>query len=444
MTLSIAIVGAGPSGFYAAEALIKRDLGCHVDILESLPTPFGLIRFGVAPDHEKTKRVSRSYEKTALDEAVRYFGNVEVGRDIGLDKLRELYDAVILAVGAPLDRELGVPGGDLPGVVGSAEFVGWYNGHPDFRDLEPNLECRAVAIIGNGNVALDVARVLAKTPSEMAGTDLPDYAAKAIQASPVADIHIIGRRGPNEAKWTNVELREMGRLDDAVPLLDPAVLPEAVAGEMSARDRRLKEKNLATLRSFPEVAAAGKSKRIHFAFCARPVEVLGAERVEALRLERTRVEDGRAVGCNEFFEIPCGLVVASIGYRSRPIAGVPFDERLGVIANRKGRVAPGIYAVGWAMRGPSGVIGTNKPDADLVAGHIEADLTPTGKPGRAGLERYLDDQGVAWVSYEDWKRIEAAEVAAASPKAPRKKLIRIKDMLAVLDRLPEPRARSAT
>ena len=444
MTLSIAIVGAGPSGFYAAEALIKRDLDCRIDILESLPTPFGLIRFGVAPDHEKTKRVSRSYEKTALDEAVQYFGNVEVGRDIDLDKLRELYDAVILAIGAPLDRALDVPGGDLKGVVGSAEFVGWYNGHPDFRDLDPDLDCESVAIVGNGNVALDVARVLAKTPAEMAKTDLPEYAAEAIHSSPIGDIYIFGRRGPNEAKWTNVELREMGRLQDAVPLLDPAVLPEAVSGEMSARDRRLKEKNLATLKSFPEVAAAGKSKRIHFEFFARPVEVLGSERVEALRLERTRVEDGQAVGSDEFFEIPCGLVVASIGYRSRPVPGVPFDERRGVIVNRKGRVAPGLYAVGWAMRGPSGVIGTNKPDAELVAGHIEADLAPAGKPGRRGLERYLDDRGVTWVSYDDWKQIEAAEIAAAGPEAPRKKLIRIKDMLAVLDRLPERRAQSGT
>ncbi len=444
MTLNVAIVGAGPSGFYAAEALIKRDLDCRIDILESLPTPFGLIRFGVAPDHEKTKRVSRSYEKTALDEAVRYFGNVEVGRDIGLEKLRELYDAVILAVGAPLDQELAVPGGDLRGVVGSAQFVGWYNGHPDFRDLDPDLDCGAVAIIGNGNVALDVARILAKTSAEMAATDLPDYAAKVIHAAPIRDIYIFGRRGPNEAKWTNVELREMGRLKDAVPALDAALLPESVGGEMSERDRRLKEKNLATLKSFPDVAATGKGKRIHFEFYARPVEVLGTDRVEGLRLERTRVEHGKAVGSNEFFEIACGLVVASIGYRSRPISGVPFDDRRGVIENRKGRVAPGLYAVGWAMRGPSGVIGTNKPDADLVAGHIEADLAPTGKPGRPGLMRYLEDHRVAWVSYEDWKQIESAEMAAATPEAPRKKLIRIKDMLAVLDRLPERRAQSGT
>ena len=433
MTISVAIVGAGPAGFYTAEALLKLGLDCRIDIIECLPTPYGLIRFGVAPDHQGTKRVSRAYERTAMSDRVSYFGNVEIGRDITLRELRGLFDAVVLAVGAPLDRTLNIPGGDKRGVYGSAEFVGWYNGHPDFRDLEPDLTCGGVAVIGNGNVALDVARVLVKTSAEMATSDLPEPVGRLIHAAPITDVHLIGRRGPLEAKWTNVELREMGRLADCVPLVDEGQLPDAVEGEMSARDRRLKEKNLASLRSFLSVGSAGKRKRLHFNFFANPVEVLGGARVEGLRLERTELIDGRARGTGKLFDIPCGAVVASIGYRSRPLEGVPFDERKGVIANRKGRVGRGLYVVGWAMRGPSGVIGSNKPDADLVAGHIKDDLPAGRKPGRAGLEDVLDERGLRWVSYDDWQRIDAAEIEAASTEAPRKKLIRIKDMLSVLE-----------
>lgn len=433
--VSIAIVGAGPSGFYAAEALLARGLDCRIDILESLPTPYGLIRFGVAPDHEHTKRVVRSYERTAQDKRVHYYGNVSLGDDLTVRELRALYDAVILAVGASLDRKLAVEGGALPGVYGAAEFVGWYNGHPDFLDHEPDLDTEAVAIIGNGNVALDVARVLVKTPEEMLGTDLPDFAARAIHGAPIRDVYLIGRRGPLEAKWTNVELREMAKLADCQPLVDPTQLPDKVEGEMSSRDRRLKERNLATLRSFLEVKPAGKRKRLHFLFYARPLAVLGSERVEGLRLERTRVESGRTIGLGESFELPCGAVVAAIGYRSRPIEGVPFDDKRGVVANRQGRVAKGLYVVGWAMRGPTGVIGSNKSDADLVAEHVAADLSAGNKPGRPALEELLEERAVAWVSFEDWKRIEAAEIAEAEHDAPRRKLIRIRDMLEVLQKV---------
>ena len=442
MTLSVAVIGAGPSGFYTAEALLKRGLDCQIDILEGLPTPYGLIRAGVAPDHQSTKRVTRAYERTARHEQVAYFGNVEIGRDIALDELRANYDAVVLAIGAPLDRGLDIPGGDKRGVHGAAAFVGWYNGHPDFRDLVPDLNCDAVAIIGNGNVALDVARVLVKTPREMAKTDMPDYAAAAIHGAPIRDVHLLGRRGPVEAKWTNVELREMGELEDCRVVLDPDQLPDRVAGKWSARDRRLREKNLETLRGFLGQPPDGKHKRLHFAFYAKPVEVLGGDRVTGLRLERTRVEDGRVVDTGETFDLACGLVVAAIGYRAQPIAGVPYDECRGIVSNRQGRVAPGLYVVGWAKRGPSGVIGSNKPDADLIASHVAADLAPQGegagegtgdgKPGRAGLQALLAERGVAWVSFADWLAIEAAEIAAAPAGAPRQKLIRIKDMLAVL------------
>lgn len=434
MPVSVAIIGAGPAGFYTAEALVKSGLDCLIDIVEGLPTPYGLIRSGVSPDHEKTKRVTRAFERTALGERVGYYGNVMVGRDLSVEELRGLYDAVVVAVGAPLDRPLGIPGDDKRGVLGAAAFVGWYNGHPEFCDLDPDLNTAQVAVVGNGNVALDVARILVKTPAEMAASDLPDYAAAAIHGAPITDVHVFGRRGPVEAKWTNVELREMGKLADALPLLDPAQLPAAVEGEMSERDRRLAEKNLATIRDFQEIDPVGKHKRLHFTFFASPVEVLGGARVAGLRLEKTRLEAGRAVGTGETFEVPCGLVVTSIGYRSAPLAGLPFDEARGVVLNQAGRVAEGLYAVGWVKRGPSGVIGSNKPDGDGAARQIAEDLAEGCKPGRPALESLLAERGAPWVGFADWKRIEAAEIAAAMPGAPRRKLIRVKDMLAVLDR----------
>ncbi|NIA68937.1 FAD-dependent oxidoreductase [Pelagibius litoralis] len=436
MPYSVAIIGAGPSGFYTAEALLKSSLDYRIDLIEGLPTPFGLVRFGVAPDHQSTKRVARTYDRTAADEAVRYYGNVEVGRDVRLEELRSLYDAVVVAVGAPLDRELKIPGGDKPGVYGSAAFVGWYNGHPAHRDLAPDLDTDSVAIIGNGNVALDIARVLVKTPAEMATTDLPDYAAEVLHSAPVRDVYLIGRRGPLDSKFTNVELREMARLEDCVPLVDPGQLPEGPAPEAGEREQRLQAKNLDTLRGFAGLSAAGKRKRVHFKFFSRPLEVLGGDRVEALRLEKTRVEAGHAVGTGETFDLQCGAVMAAIGTRAQPLEGIPFDRNKGVVTNRHGRVAKGLYVVGWARRGPTGVIGTNKPDADEIARHIETDLAgaQTAKPGRVALEDLLDERGAAWIGYDGWKEIEAAEVDAAAPGMPRKKLSRVAEMLAVLDR----------
>jgi ferredoxin--NADP+ reductase len=436
MPVSIAIIGAGPGGFYAAESLVKSGLDCAIDLIEGLPVPYGLIRFGVAPDHEHTKRVTRAYERTAKGEAVRYNGNVEIGRDLSLAGLRAIYDVVVLAIGAPLDRGLEIPGADKKGIHGSAAFVGWYNGHPDFCELDPDLKVENAAIIGNGNVALDLARVLVKTPAEMAKTDLPSELAQAIHGSPIKDVHIFGRRGPNEAKWTNVELREMSKLEDARPVVDLAQIPDGVEGKLSARDRRLKEKNLATIQAFPEVAPAGRTKSVHFEFFASPVEVLGGERIEALVLERTKLENGRAVSTGETFQVPCGLLISAIGYRTKVMEGLVYDETRGIVQNNDGRVAAGLYAVGWAKRGPTGVIGSNKPDGNLLARQVAADFSEGGKPGRAALEDLLTERRVRWVRFADWKAIEAAEIAAAPPGAPRRKLIRVNDMLAVLDRLP--------
>jgi ferredoxin--NADP+ reductase len=372
-----------------------------------------LIRFGVAPDHQNTKRVTRAYERALGGERVRYFGNVQIGRDLSLKELRGMYDAVVLAVGAPHDRRLNVPGGDKAGVYGSAEFVSWYNGHPYFRDLNPN--------------------VLVKTPHEMASSDLPTYAAKAIHNAPIRQVHVFGRRGPVEAKFSNLELRELGRLEDAVPVVDPDDLPHSLPEGLSPRDHRVKGKNLDTLRAFAALEAKGRRKRLHFGFFAKPVEVLGGTRVEALRMEHTRLDAGRAVGTGEFFEVPCGAVIAAVGYRAKALEGVPLDEQRGVVVNRDGRVAKGLYVVGWAKRGPSGVIGTNKPDGDLIAKQILADLPNGAKSSSPPLEELLEERGIRWVSFEDWTAIDAAERAAAPGEAPRRKLIEVEDMLAVLD-----------
>ena len=435
MTVRVAIVGSGPSGFYTADALIKSGVDCEIDVIDRLPTPFGLIRAGVAPDHQKTKNVSRAYEKTALNDSVAYFGNVDVGQDVGIEDLKGLYDAVVLAIGSPYDRKLGVPGEDKKGVFGSADFVGWYNGHPDFRDLEPDLNTKAVVVIGNGNVAIDCARVLVKTPDEMSTTDIATHAADAIHAAPLEDVYMVGRRGPVEAKFTNVELREMGELQECTPIIDAAKIPGEVPTEeeMSDRDRRLKDKNLGTLRSFVDAEPAGRKRRVHFQFYASPVEILGEDMVEGIRLEKTEVRDGRAVGTGETYDIPCGIVIPAIGYQGQPLDGVPFDERNGVIQNDEGRVSEGVYAVGWIRRGPTGVIGTNKHDGDAASRQIQEDCTDGGKAGRAGLKDLLTEKSVRWVDYSDWQKIDEAEKSAAAEGAPRRKLTRIPEMLAVLD-----------
>jgi ferredoxin--NADP+ reductase len=432
MPVSVAIVGSGPAGFYTAEALLQGSGDVRIDIIERLPTPFGLIRAGVAPDHQTTKMVARKFETTALREIVHYYGNVEIGRDVHLNELRDMYDAVVLAVGSPKDRPLGIPGEGKRGVYGSGAFVGWYNGHPDFRDLDPDLDTPAAVVIGAGNVALDVARVLVKSESEMAVSDLTDYAAEAIRPSAISDVYVLGRRGPAEAKFTNVELREMGRLESAVPQVDPGQIPVRV-GDLDGRDRRLAEKNLNTLREFAARRPDDKAKRVHLKFYAAPVEILGDDTVEAVRTERTRVENDRAIGTGEFEDIDCGLVVAAIGYRASRIEGVPFDPERGLIPNDDGRIAPGLYAVGWAKRGPTGVIATNRPDGAACAEQIGVDFPCGIKPGRTALERMLTKRNVRTVSYDDWQRIDAAEVASATGCAPRRKFSTLREMLAVLD-----------
>jgi ferredoxin--NADP+ reductase len=432
VTITVAIIGSGPSAFYTAEALAKSCADLRVDMIERLPAPFGLIRYGVAPDHESTRRVSRAFDRTARGPNIRFFGNVEVGRDVALDGLREMYDAVVLAVGAPHDRKLGIPGENLKNVFGSADFVGWYNGHPDFRALNPDLKIKAACVVGVGNVALDVARLLVRTRQELAETDMPDYAVEALAGSDVTDVYLLGRRGPAEAAFTIGELREMGELSQASPVVDPAQLP-ANLDHLSEDDRRVQGKLVELLKTFPGLQQ-DKPKRVHFRFFAAPREVLGQGRVAGLKVERTKVEGGRAVGTGEIYEIPCGLVVAAIGYRSPKIEGGMFDDAKGLYANAAGRVAPGLYAVGWAMRGPSGVIGTNKIDGQTVAAHILADIKAGARPGRAALEQALGKAGAKITSYDDWLKLDAEEVKRARPKSPRGKFTSVAEMLAFLGR----------
>ena len=437
MGLAICIVGSGPSGFYTAESVLEKWADCTVDIVEKLPTPYGLIRYGVAPDHAKTKTVSKSYEKLALDPRVRFFGNVEVGKDVSVAELRQRYDAVVLATGCSTDKKLGIKGDDKKGVLGVASFVNWYNGLPAARDLKPDLATERVVVIGIGNVAVDVARVLVKTPEEMAATDLMEHAAQVIHKAPIQHVTMVGRRGPLHAQFTNVELREMGHLKDAAAIVDPAQLPAAISddakAEFSERQLRLIQRNIDTLREFTKIEPGGRRKRVHFIFFSNPVEILGGERVAGVRFEKTRVEKGRATGTGEFFEIECGLVIPAIGYYSLPVPGVPFEG--GKAVNKEGRIEPGLYAVGWIKRGPSGVIGTNKPDGDAAAEQIAADTQNKGaaKPGRAGLEALLAERKLRVVSFADWKRIEAAEAVRAAPPAPRRKFATVAEMLAALD-----------
>ena len=434
MSRTIAVVGSGPGGMYAVQGLLDKLPDCRVDVIERLPSPFGLIRGGVAPDHQKTKRVSKAYERTLSDERVRYLGNVEVGRDVSVTELLGMYDAVVLAYGAPHDNRLGVAGEDLNNVFGSNAFVGWYNGHPDFKDLNPDLDVDSAVIIGVGNVALDVARVLAKTKKEMSITDLVPFAAEATQASPVKDVYMLGRRGPVEAAFTNVELREMGELENAAPVMNPDHLPgKIVADYMSDRDLRLREKNVETMRSFLDVSPEGKDKRVHFGFFLSPVEILGENRVEGVRCERTTVDaNGEVQGTGEMVDIPAQIVITCIGSRAFPIDNLPFNDDWGIVENEDGKVSDRLYAVGWLKRGASGTIGTNKNDSLEVVDKLIAELDGAERDGCKSLDVHLSEKGVRVVTFEEWQIIDRLEIEAAPEGAPRKKFITPDEMIAAL------------
>jgi ferredoxin--NADP+ reductase len=432
--LRVAVVGSGPAGFYAAAALFASDLDVEVDMIERLPTPWGLVRLGVAPDHPNIKSVSRAFEKTALNPGFRFFGNVEIGKDVAHDELAGLYDAVVYSVGAQTDRQLGIPGEDLPGSWPATAFVAWYNGHPDFQGLSFDFSGERVVVIGNGNVALDVARMLALTPEELAPTDTTDAAIEAINGSGIREILVVGRRGPVQAAWTPVEVGELGELVGADVIVDPAdlELDAASAAELEASPPTVR-RNVEHLREYATRVPAGKPRAIRLRFFSSPIAIHGGDKVEAIELVRNDLVDGRAVPTEEREMIPCGVVFRSVGYQGVALAGVPFDEGSATIANEGGRVEPGLYAAGWIKRGPSGVIGTNKKDATetvaLLVEDAHAGLLPPR--GEGTLEALLEERGVEAVMYAGWEAIDSAERIAGEPHGrPRIKLCTWADLLA--------------
>lgn len=443
-TERIAIVGAGPAGFYAAEQLLKEDL--EVDLYDALPTPFGLVRAGVAPDHPKIKSVTRAYSKTARKEGFRFFGGVSLGDHVTRAELLERYHGVIYAFGSATDNRLGIPGEDLEGSHAATEFVAWYNAHPDFADREFDLSARRAVVVGNGNVAIDVARMLVLEPDEVSVTDTADHAIEAFGAAGVEEVVLLGRRGPAQAAFTNPELRELGELTRADVIVDPADLeldPDSEAWLASEDAHTTNRKNVEILRDYASREPKGHSHRVVLRFLRSPLEILGDEegRVRGLRVTVNRIErrdDGRlaAVPTGEEEQIECGLVLRSIGYRGEPASDVPFDPERGLIRNEGGRVLdddgeplPGEYATGWIKRGPSGVIGTNKKDsaettANLLADREAGRLNQPSQPDPEAIEPWLRERVPGLCTWGCWEAIDAHETAAGEAQGrPRAKLV---------------------
>ena len=436
--LRVAVVGSGPAGFYATGQLLAHDPAVEVDLFDRLPTPWGLVRLGVAPDHPKIKSVSRAFEKIALRPGFRFFGNVEIGRDVTHEELTRLYDAVIYTVGSQTDRRMGIPGEDLPGSWPATAFVAWYNAHPDFQGLPFDLSARRAVVIGNGNVAVDVARMLALTADELASTDTADDAIAAILGSGIEEIVVLGRRGPAQAAFTTPELIELTELAGADLIIDPADLElDPVSLAALEEDTALARRNLEVLREAAATPPHGKPKRVVIRFCVSPVAIRGGEAVEEIEVvsnELVADELGRisAVATDRKEVIPCGLVLRSVGYRGVAIPGVPFDEGRAAIPNRGGRVVddegsavPGLYCAGWIKRGPSGVIGTNKKDAaetvDLLLEDAEAGLLR--RDDATDIATLLADRGVTPVTDAGWQAIDAVERARGETQGrPRVKL----------------------
>jgi ferredoxin/flavodoxin---NADP+ reductase len=441
-----AIVGAGPSGFYTADQLLKA--GFAVDVYDALPTPYGLVRAGVAPDHPKIKSVIRVYAKTAMHESFRFFGGVSLGMDISREDLLARYDVVVYAVGTSTDNRLGIPGEDRPGSHPATDFVAWYNGHPHYADHMFDLNGGRAVVVGNGNVAIDVARMLVLDPTELAPTDTADHALQAFGMAGVTDVVLLGRRGPAEAAFTNPELRELGELERADVIVDPAQL-EGV--EVPEDGDTTKRRNVEILREYARRTPAGKSHRLELRFLRSPVEVLGEGEdgpVTGVRVAINRLtagDDGRvrAEPTGETEDIACGLVLRSIGYRGTPLAGIPFDERRGLIRNDAGRVLDddgvcrGEYVVGWIKRGPTGVIGTNKKDAADTVAKILQDAE-AGALGRSDPALSDSDAVAAWltervpehVTWSGWEMIDAYEAKLGEPmRRPRVKLVHLAELL---------------
>ncbi|MCX6411367.1 MAG: FAD-dependent oxidoreductase [Actinobacteria bacterium] len=445
----IAVIGAGPAGFYATGHLLDAEATIEVDLFDRLPTPWGLVRAGVAPDHPKIKAVSKVFEKIAAKPGFRMFGNVEIGRDISHAQLMEHYDAVIYSYGAQADRRMGIPGEDLIGSIPATAFVAWYNGHPDFYNLDPDLQVDRAVVIGNGNVAVDVARMLVLAPEELAPTDTGDHAIEQFSKSTISDVVIAGRRGPLQAAYTNPELLELGELQIADVIIDPAeaaldALSQTDFAEASKPDQR----NVETVLEYAQRSRTTKPRTVTLRYLLSPLELRGDGRVEEIVMVRNRLErsdDGsiRAVATDQTETIPCGLVLRSVGYRGLPVEGVPFDEKRCVIPHAEGRAldatgkpVPGVYCTGWIKRGPSGVIGTNKKDAVETAGALLEDLAAgrlhdAPSPTLEAIEVLVADHRPEAIEYGHWESIDAHERALGDPHGrPRIKLCSWDELLA--------------
>lgn len=444
----VAVVGSGPAGFYAAGHLLAAELAVEVDLFERLPTPWGLVRLGVAPDHPKIKTVSKAFEKIAAKPGFRFLGNVEIGGDLTSAELAGLYDAVVYTVGAQTDRRLGIPGEELPGSIPATALVAWYNGHPDFADLDVDLSGERAVVIGAGNVAIDVARMLVLTEEELRVTDTADAAIEAIAGAGLREVVMLARRGPAQAAFTTPEVIELQELAGADAIVDPAELVLDAASAAAVPGDTNAERNLAALATIAAMPVTGKPRRLQVRFCVSPVEILGNGKVEAIVIERNRLEadeQGRiqAVPTGERETIPCSLVLRSVGYRGIAIDGVPFDERAGTIANREGRIVdadgadvPGAYCAGWIKRGPSGVIGTNKKCATETVDGLLADVAEGRLAGGTAasaehVSALLAERGVEVVTSEGWAAIDSVELARGAEQGrPRVKLARWDELLA--------------
>ncbi|GAB4581799.1 MAG: FAD-dependent oxidoreductase [Anaerolineales bacterium] len=453
--LRVAIIGSGPSAFYAADSLLKRaNLSVEVDMFDRLPTPFGLVRGGVAPDHQKIKSVTKAYDRTAADPRFRFYGNVEFGTHLKLEDLQQYYHQILFATGAQTDRMMGIPGEDLAGSHPATEFVAWYNGHPDFRHLKFDLSQERVAVVGVGNVAMDVARILCRTPDELMKTDIADYALEALRHSKVKEVYVLGRRGPAQAAFTNPEIREMGHLEDCDVWVPPeeAKLDPLSQEDLAKSPDRAIQTNVEILQEYAQHQWTGKSRRMIFRFLVSPVELYGENgRVTCMKmvkntLSRTEAGTLRPNATQEFEELPVGLVFRSIGYRGVPLPDVPFHERWGVIPNQQGRVTDlqtntpviGLYTAGWIKRGPSGVIGTNKPDAVETVDAMLADMntgilfTPA-HPDTEEARALIATRQPRYVTYQDWLKLDEIELARGQAVGrPRLKFTDVEEMLRVL------------
>ncbi len=456
--LRAAVVGSGPAGFFVAQHLLaKPDLVVSVDLYERLPTPFGLVRFGVAPDHEEIKRVTRQFDKVAANPAFRFFGNVDVGSHVTLDELRDYYHIICFTTGAETDRRMGIPGEDLARSHTATEFVAWYNGHPEYRDRHFDLSVEQVAVVGVGNVAVDVARILSRTAEELSSTDIADHALEALRRSRIKEVYMLGRRGPAQAAFTNPEVKELGELVGADIRVreDEIELDLLSRVEVEQSDDRKLIKKLEILREFAGRSPAGKPRTLTIRFLVSPVELVGNEagQVVGLRVVRNQlVADGgarlRAEATDRSELLPVGLVFRSVGYHGVPLSGVSFDQKRGVVPNECGRVLalpgdapmPGVYVSGWIKRGPTGVIGTNKKDAaETVEAMLEdlalGTLPSPAHPEPATVESFIRQRQPAAVTYADWQRIDQLETARGEPQGrPRVKFTSTEEILAALNR----------